>query len=48
MPQSLTDLGMTEALIPALVEDTLADEVLANTPRLPNRRELEAMLAAAL
>jgi alcohol dehydrogenase class IV len=48
MPQSLTDLGMTEALIPALVEDALADEVLANTPRLPNRSELEAMLATAL
>jgi alcohol dehydrogenase len=48
MPQSLAGLGVTKTLIPALAEDALADEVVANTPRVPDRGELEAMLIAVL
>ncbi|GAC1523481.1 MAG: hypothetical protein NVS2B16_31740 [Chloroflexota bacterium] len=48
MPRSLSDLGCSANLIPALVEDALADEVMLNTPRVPNGDELRAVLEAAL
>jgi alcohol dehydrogenase len=48
MPGSLTELGCTEALLPALTEDALADEVIVNTPRFPDQPELQALLRAVL
>jgi len=48
MPASLHELGCTDQLIPILVRDALADEVTANTPRLPSEEELQRLLTAAL
>lgn len=48
MPDSLRDLGLTEGLIPVVVEDALADEVVLNTPRRPTDDELRALLEGAL
>ncbi|MBV9280221.1 MAG: iron-containing alcohol dehydrogenase [Chloroflexi bacterium] len=48
MPGSLREIGCTATLIPQLVRDALADDVIANTPRLPMEEELEALLRAAL
>jgi alcohol dehydrogenase class IV len=48
MPQTLAELGCTRELVPLLVQDALADEVLANTPRPPTPEELTALLESAL
>jgi alcohol dehydrogenase len=48
MPERLRELGLEESLMPSLVPDILADEVIANTPRMPSPRELEGLLRAAL
>jgi len=48
MPRTLRQLGCTDALIPSLVENALADEVIVNTPRLPRVDELQTLLRAAL
>lgn len=48
MPGSLRELGLEERLVPLIVEDALADEVMANTPRRPTADELRAVLLAAL
>ena len=47
MPGTLQELGCAEAMFPALIEAALADEVMENTPRLPNADELRAVLRAA-
>lgn len=48
LPRTLAELGCTAELIPQLVHDALADEVLANTPRKPTSEELTALLQNAL
>jgi len=48
MPRSLRDLGCTDALLPDLMDDVLADVVLDNTPRFPSRDELRTLLEGAL
>ena len=48
LPRTLAELGCTTELIPQLVHDALADEVLANTPRKPTSEELTALLQNAL
>lgn len=48
MPESLASLGLSEAQIPVIVADALADEVLANTPRRPTDAELESLLQQAI
>jgi alcohol dehydrogenase len=46
--QTLSDLGVTEDRIPALVRDTLADAVLGNTPRPPSAEEARRLLVSLL
>jgi alcohol dehydrogenase class IV len=48
LPGRLCDLGLTADRIPQIVEDALADDVLANTPRQPTAGELAALLQEAL
>lgn len=48
MPATLRDLGLVETMVPAVAVDALADEVMANTPRLPSASELEAVLWDAM
>jgi alcohol dehydrogenase class IV len=48
VPRTLSELGCTPELIPALVQDALADDVIVNTPRLPTPEELTALLESAL
>lgn len=48
LPRTLADLGCTSELIPALVQDALADDVILNAPRPPSAEELTALLEAAL
>jgi alcohol dehydrogenase class IV len=48
LPSSLSMLGCTEELLPAIVADALADDVLANNPRQPTGEELLALLRSAL
>jgi alcohol dehydrogenase class IV len=48
LPHSLRGLGCTEALLPDLMDDILADVVLDNTPRIPSRDELRTLLEEAL
>jgi alcohol dehydrogenase class IV len=47
LPRTLGELGCRRELIPALVGDALADDVILNTPRLPAAGELAALLEAA-
>ncbi len=46
--RTLSELGVTEAMIPTLVRDTLSDIVLVNTPRTPSEEEIHELLVAAL
>jgi alcohol dehydrogenase class IV len=48
MPHTLGELGCTPELVPVLVQDALADDVLANTPRTPTPEELTALLQNAI
>jgi alcohol dehydrogenase class IV len=48
LPDRLRDLGLLEKRIPQIVEDTLSDEVLANTPRQPSAADLDLLLREAL
>lgn len=48
MPGTLRELGATEEMVPDLVEDALADDVIANTPRPPSAEELRELFRAAL
>lgn len=43
---AIADFGITEADFAQIAADTLADEVLLNTPRPPTRAHIEAILAA--
>ncbi len=46
--RTLSELGVTEAMIPTLVRDTLSDIVIGNTPRTPSGEEVRELLAANL
>jgi alcohol dehydrogenase len=48
MPAYLRELGCTAEIIPAIADDALTDEVMANTPRMPRSEELCAVLQIAL
>lgn len=41
------EMGVTEGLVPRLVEDTLSDLVLGNTPRMPSAEDVRKVLAAS-
>lgn len=43
----LRELGVTEALVPAVAAAAVADAVTANNPRRPDRAEVERLVAAA-
>ena len=40
-------LDVTEDLVPVLVEDTLSDLVIGNTPRMPSAGEVQGILTTA-
>ena len=44
MPGSMHDLGIEDRSVPQIVDDALADEVLANTPRPPSAEQLREVL----
>lgn len=44
--QTLRELGLGADAIPVLVADTLDDAAISNTPRMPDAREVEAILRA--
>lgn len=48
LPQRLRELGLIAERIPQIVEDALADDVMANTPRQPTAEELAVLLREAL
>jgi alcohol dehydrogenase class IV len=48
LPVTLSELGSRPELIPILLEDALADDVILNTPRLPTPLELTVLLEAAM
>ncbi len=45
--RTLASLGVDEGLLPTLVQDTIEDGVLLNTPRMPTPEEVENLLVAA-
>jgi alcohol dehydrogenase class IV len=47
LPGTLRELGCRPDLLPTLVEDALADEVIMNTPRPPTAGELAVLLEGA-
>lgn len=44
----LSDYGISEADLTPIVDDALADPVMANTPRLPEARDVRAILESVL
>ncbi len=46
--RSLTELGASSALIPALVEDAFMDALMMTTPRMPSPDDVAALYRAAL
>ncbi len=46
--QTLTDLGCADPMVDSLARTALADPVTANTPRMPDRTELAALIRSAL
>lgn len=46
--RTLANLGVTEQMIPGLVQDIIRDPVLGNTPRTPDELEIQEILVAAL
>ena len=48
LDKRLPDFGITPADLPRLVQDTLADAVMANTPRPAEAEDIHAILATAL
>ena len=46
--RTLSELGVTEAMIPTLVRDTLSDIVIGNTPRAPSGEDVRELLATTL
>ena len=43
---TLADLGVEEALVGVIAQDALEDPAIANSPRLPDRDQVEAILRA--
>ena len=48
VPKRLTELGVTDALVPRLARTTLKDACLATNPRAADARDIEALFRAAL
>ncbi len=48
VPKRLTNLGVTDALVPRLARTTLKDACLATNPRAADARDIEALFRAAL
>ena len=46
--RTLRELGLGPSIIPALVEDALADPAIRNSPRLPTVQEVTAILVSVL
>jgi alcohol dehydrogenase class IV len=46
--RTVSELGVTETMIPALVRDTLSDIVIGNTPRTPSEEEVRELLVTTL
>ena len=46
--RTVSELGATETMIPALVRDTLSDIVIGNTPRTPSEEEVRELLVTTL
>jgi alcohol dehydrogenase len=46
--RTLSDLGVTEHMVPDLVRNIIQDPVLGNTPRMPDEAEVQEILIAAL
>ena len=44
--RTLRELGLGPSIIPALVEDALADPAIRNSPRLPTVQEVTAILVS--
>ena len=43
LPEGLKEMGVTEKMIPELIDHSIADPSNATTPRLPNRKEWEKL-----
>tara|TARA_Y100000766_G_scaffold283596_1_gene299652 strand:+ start:2156 stop:3286 length:1131 start_codon:yes stop_codon:yes gene_type:complete len=43
LPRGLKEMGVTEKMIPELIDHSIADPSNATTPRLPNRKEWEEL-----
>jgi alcohol dehydrogenase class IV len=43
----ISGLDMTEQIMPLIVEDTLSDLVLGNTPRMPKAEDVREILSSA-
>ena len=48
LPSGLKDMGVTEAMIPGLVEHSMTDPSNATTPRLPSKEEWEKLFLEAM
>ncbi|HJM59497.1 MAG TPA: iron-containing alcohol dehydrogenase, partial [SAR86 cluster bacterium] len=48
LPSGLKDMGVTEDMIPDLVEHSMADPSNATTPRLPSKEEWEKLFFDAM
>ena len=48
VPKRLTELGVTDALVPQMARTTLKDACLATNPRAADARDIEALFRAAL
>tara|TARA_Y100000766_G_scaffold112277_1_gene96229 strand:- start:497 stop:1627 length:1131 start_codon:yes stop_codon:yes gene_type:complete len=48
LPRGLKEMGVTEKMIPDLIDHSVADPSNATTPRLPNRKEWEQLFLDAM
>ena len=48
LPANLRDMGVTDALVPALVEHSLGDPCNFTAPRIPDAKDFEQLFAAAM
>ena len=48
MPNSLSEMGVTEDMIPELIEHAMTDPSNITTPRVPNLEEWEKLFLEAL
>jgi alcohol dehydrogenase class IV len=48
LPKNLTEMGVTEDMIPGLAEHSMTDPSNATTPRLPSQKEWEKLFVEAM